>query len=228
MPLTYSRPPTLWKTISMRWGLPVLRPVVVMSMTPPRLSASRMGWSSGAVVMVLPRSGPSCWRVSPQPKRTAPGDALSACVERDGSHLGDADMVAERITEAEIDAVGLFRRLLCELDALGTKLVVCLVSVICRKEEVPAGPALGQERADLVGCRRIHRGRPGPLEHDLAIGVPRDADGQEAHETEILIRVDFQAECADVEVDGLVLIEHVDLRDSEAAKHVVGSPVLRG
>src|SRR4029077_13959259 len=64
--------------------------------------------------------------------------------------------------------------------------------------------------------------------HDLPIGITRDADGQEAHEAEILICVDFQAEFADVEVDGLILIEHVDLRDSEAAEHVVGSLVLRG
>lgn len=44
IPLMNSRPLTLWKTISTRRGLPVLRPVVVMSMVWPRASA-RLIWS---------------------------------------------------------------------------------------------------------------------------------------------------------------------------------------
>src|ERR1700722_18427031 len=65
---------------------------------------------------------------------------------RDGGQLCDADVVAERIAQPEVDAVGLFGRLLGELDAaLGAQLLIRLARVGRCEEEVSAGAALGQQ-----------------------------------------------------------------------------------
>src|SRR5579862_4987027 len=61
----------------MRCGWPVLRPLVVMSILPPRSSASRIGWSSCAVLMIIPRVVASALVAArSQPKLPAQRDAL--------------------------------------------------------------------------------------------------------------------------------------------------------
>ena len=52
--------------------------------------------------------------------------------------------------------------------------------------------------------------RSGLLQQDLAVGLAGDVDGQPAHEAEVDVGVDLEAELADVEVERLVLVEHED------------------
>ena len=49
------------------------------------------------------------------------------------------------------------------------------------------------------------------LEQELMLGVSRDVDREPAHEAEVGVGVDLEAELADVEVERLVLVEDVDL-----------------
>src|SRR5258706_56780 len=58
------------------------------------------------------------------------------------------------------------------------------------------------------------------LQQDLALRVAGDADGQPAHEAHVDVGVDLQAELADVEVKGLVLVEDVYLRMRDGVEHV--------
>ena len=66
-PLMISRPSMLWKTISSRRGRPVRRPVVVMSMSPPRSRSRRMASDSAAVrgdvvgCMLKQHTPVACW-----------------------------------------------------------------------------------------------------------------------------------------------------------------------
>ena len=64
--------------------------------------------------------------------------------------------------------------------------------------------------AHLLGRRVVHGRRAGRLEQDLAVGIAGDADGQPAHEAQVDVGVDLEAELADVEVEGLVLVEDED------------------
>src|SRR4051812_9177223 len=76
-----------------------------------------------------------------------------------GAHLRDAEVVAERVAETEVDAVGLLYRLLGDLHALFLELGVGLVGVIGPEEQVAAGCALRDQLAHLVGGLLAHRGR---------------------------------------------------------------------
>src|SRR5215212_1295936 len=130
--------------------------------------------------------------------------------ERPRRGLHDADVVAERVAQAAVDAVEALGRLVGELDALGLELLVGLAQVVGPQAEREARRALGDELADLLG-RRVVVGRgPGALEEDLAIGIAGRADGQPAHEAHVDVGADLEAELADVEVQGLVLVEHED------------------
>src|ERR1700722_2880420 len=107
--------------------------------------------------------------------------ASSAGARRRCGHLRHADVVAERVTKPEVDAIRLLGRLLREFDAaLGLELVVGLAGVRRREEEMAAGASLGQERTDFVSRGRIHRRWAGFLQHDLALGVARDVDREKA------------------------------------------------
>ena len=79
-----------------------------------------------------------------------------------------------------------------------------------RETEREPRRALGDELADLLGRLVVVRRRPGPLEQDLAVGIAGDADGQPAHEAQVDVGADLEAELADVEVERLVLVEHED------------------
>jgi retinol dehydrogenase-14 len=130
-------------------------------------------------------------------------------------HLRNAEVVAEGVAQAEVDAVGLVDRLLGDLDALLLELRVGLVRVVAAEEEVAAGRTLAEQFADLRRRLLAHRGRPRDLEEDAAGGVPGDVDGQPAHEAEVDVLADLHAELADVEVQRLVLVGDVDLRGAE-------------
>src|SRR3954452_6556426 len=143
-------------------------------------------------------------------RRTGAGvEAVSAL------HLRDAEVVAERVAQAEVDAVGLVDRLLADLHTLLLELGVGLVRVVAAEEEVAAGRALAEQLADLRRGLLAHRRRPGDLEQDAAGGVPGDVDRQPAHEAEVDVLADLHAQLADVEVQGLVLIGDVDLCGSQ-------------
>src|SRR5215210_2460351 len=86
----------------------------------------------------------------PQPRRG--GDARDGASRPGGRrsallHLRDADVVAERVAQAEVDAVGLVDRLLGELDAALREVGVGLARVVAAEEQVPAGRALGEQLA---------------------------------------------------------------------------------
>src|SRR3954469_9085053 len=120
-------------------------------------------------------------------------------------HLGDADVVAERVAQAEVDAVGLVDRLLGDLHALRLQLGMGLVGVVAAQEQVSAGCTLREQVAHLRGGLSAHGRRTGDLQQDPAGGVTGDVDGEPAHEAEVHVLPDLHAELADVEVQGLVL-----------------------
>src|SRR4051795_7269516 len=139
-----------------------------------------------------------------------PGRGRSALL-----HLGDAEVVAEGVAEAEVDAVGLLDRLLADLHTLLLQLGVRLVRRGGAGEPKAADGALGEQVADLGRGLLAHRRRPGLLQQDAAVGVAGDVDGQPAHEAEVDVLPDLEPELADVEVQRLVLVEDVDLRGAE-------------
>ena len=94
-----------------------------------------------------------------------------------------------------------------------TQLGVHGVDVVDLEGDPPAGRSLGQQLADLLGGLRVVGGRAGPLEQDLPV-VAGSPHGQPAHEAEVGVGADLQTEHADVEVEGLVLVEDVDGRES--------------
>src|SRR4029453_3423893 len=154
---------------------------------------------------LIPRKGwRRPWRAPP------PGGRCSALL-----HLRDAQVVAERVSEAEVDAVGLVDRLLGDLHALRLELGVGLEGVVALEEEVAAGGPLGDELAHLRRGLLTHRRRPRLLQQDLPVGLPRQGDRQPPHGAELHVVGDLEAELADVEVERLVLVGHVDLGDSD-------------
>src|SRR3954447_20330381 len=99
-------------------------------------------------------------------------------------HLRDAQVVAERVAQAEVDAVGLVDRLLGDLDALCLQLGVGLVGVVGPEEQVASGGALRDQLAHLGGGLLAHRGRAGLLQEERAVGLTGQGDGQPAHRAE--------------------------------------------
>ena len=94
---------------------------------------------------------------------------------------------------------------------LATQLLVGLVDVVDREDARHAQRALGHQLADLLGGRLVVRRRAGLLQQELALRLARHVDRQPAHEAEVGVGVHLEAELADVEVERLVLIEHVNL-----------------
>jgi hypothetical protein len=74
--------------------------------------------------------------------------------------LRHPELVPGRVTEAGVDAVGLLRRLLRELDAAALQVFVARLDVV-RREEKPAGGAFGQQRLDLLARVLVEDGRAG-------------------------------------------------------------------
>src|SRR5205823_3787268 len=128
-------------------------------------------------------------------------------------------VVAEWIAQSAVDAVRSLGRLLGELDALRAKFGVGLAAVVGGEEEVSARGPLGQQFADLGRGFLVERRRSRGLQQNLAVAIARHADGQPAHETEVLVRIDLEAELADIEVERLVLVENVKRRNCESVEH---------
>src|SRR3954452_10738341 len=106
------------------------------------------------------------------PRRGGGAPARAPPPGRAGSgllHLRDAQVVAERVAQAEVDAVGLVDRLLGDLDALRLELGVGLVGVVGPEEQVASGGALGDQLPDLRGRLLTHGRRPGVLQQKRAV-----------------------------------------------------------
>jgi hypothetical protein len=97
-------------------------------------------------------------------------------------------------------------------------------AVVRREPDRETRCALGDELSDLPGGGIIHRRWSWLLEQDVASGLPRHANRQPAHEPEILIVADLEAELADVEVQSLVLVGDEDVRDVDGVQHVKTTP----
>src|SRR5947209_624777 len=126
------------------------------------------------------------WPWSHSPRWSEPGSAAKS------------DVVAEWIPQPAVDTVGPLRRLLGELDVFRPKLLVGLAAIRGREEEVPSRGALRHHLANLLGGLRVKRRRAGLLQQDLA-GIARHVHRQPAHEPQVLVGVDLEAEFADVE-----------------------------
>jgi hypothetical protein len=62
----------------------------------------------------------------------------------------------------------------------------------------------------------VERGRTRALEQDLAAGIAGHGHREPAHEPEVGVGLDLQAELVDVELQCLVLVEHEDLREIDS------------
>src|SRR3982074_1623627 len=124
--------------------------------------------------------------------------------------LHDAQVVAERVAQSEVDPVRVLGRLLGDLDTAGLQGLVGLAAIVRGETEREPCGALGDELANLSSRLLVHPGRAGQLEKNVASGLPRNPDGQPAHGAQIHVTADFQAELADIEVDCLVLVENED------------------
>lgn len=92
------------------------------------------------------------WRASPGRCRVLRRRLLDL---RCGFELHDANVISERIAEADIYAVALLDRSLGELDALGEERLIRFSAVVRREPDCETGCALRDELADLPG--RWHR-----------------------------------------------------------------------
>jgi hypothetical protein len=106
--------------------------------------------------------------------------------------LADADGVAERVADAEVDAVGPFHRLVGDVDTAVAQRGEGCVGVVGGEEQRPRSPPWRGARApDAAVSSSIDRG-PGALEQDLAGLVARHAHGEPAHEAEVDVGGDLQ------------------------------------
>src|SRR3954468_1687799 len=147
----------------------------------------------------VPAGGPSP-RATGRRRRRPPARARTATPERGPSgsgrrsrgHLRDPDVVTERVTEAEVDPVGLHDRLLGQVHATLLQLGVGLVGVIGLEEQMAAGGTLGDEITHLVGDVVTQPGRPRTLQQHRVGRVAGQGDGQEAHGAELLVDLDLE------------------------------------
>jgi len=87
-------------------------------------------------------------------------------------------VVTEGVAQAAVGSVEALGRLLGELDSLGDQLLVGLVDVVHRDDGRHAHRPLGHEFADLLGRPVDVRGRAGPFQQQLMVGLTREVDGQ--------------------------------------------------
>ena len=102
----------------------------------------------------------------------------------------------------------LLGRLLRELDALLEQRLVGLAAVVDAENHAVAA-ALGDQFADRGGGLLVvaHVGR---RQHELGLGLAGDVHGEPAEWAELGVDADLEPELADVEVDGLVVVEYID------------------
>ena len=67
------------------------------------------------------------------------------------------------------------------------------------------------------------RRRAGHFEQDLAAGSPGTPTVSQRMKPRSMSLLDLQPELADVEVERLVLVEHVDLRERDRVEHATNS-----
>jgi hypothetical protein len=127
-------------------------------------------------------------------------------------------VVAERVAEGAVDAVRLLHRLLGELDAEVLEPLVCTAAVV-GGEDGRAERALGEQVADLGGDLVAVGGRARHFEVEVAVGRVREGDGEPAHEAEIGVGGDLEAELADVEIDRLFKVEDEHGVNADAVEH---------
>src|ERR1700694_5050238 len=131
---------------------------------------------------VRTRSASCQAQVGAQPRRGGCAEQLSCSLGSGLRGLAEPEAIAEGITDAEVDPVGLFGWLLGDLDTLGDEVVIRLAGVIDSEEQVTATRALAQQLAHLVGRLVIHVRAPDLFEEDRACRVARYGDGEPAHE----------------------------------------------
>ena len=136
-----------------------------------------------------------------------------------GPQLGEAEVVAEGVTEAAVDPVRTIGGFLGELDAPAQQGLVRLAAVVRGEDEQATHRALGHQFADLPRGLLGHRRAARLLQQDLALRVTGNVDGQPAHEAQVDVGVDLQAKLADIEVKGLVLVKDVYLRVRDGVEH---------
>src|SRR5207249_12077463 len=86
--------------------------------------------------------------------------------------LDDAEVVAERVADAEVGAVVALGQLVGDLDALLLEVFVCLLDVARGEAGGETAGALADELADLLRGLRVHRRRAGDLEQAVMRWVP--------------------------------------------------------
>jgi len=146
---------------------------------------------------------------------------------RSGRELDDAEVVAERVAETTVDAIGVLGWFFAELDAARLKGLVGLTAVGCCEAEGEPTATLADRLANLGGGLLVHPGRGGELEQYVAARIAGDPDGQPAHEAEVHVIADLQPKFADIEIQSLVLVENKDVRDVDGVEHR-DSPFLCG
>ena len=126
----------------------------------PALSAGRSRW----------RAGGSRSRCSPAPGRRCSISSVGGAVE-----LADPDVVAERVADAEVGAVGLLDRLLGDLDAGVAQRGVRRVHVVAVRKTPPSAPLVTRSRS-WAAVSSSCCGPPGELEQELRVLLAGQAD----------------------------------------------------
>ena len=78
-------------------------------------------------------------------------------------------------------------RLLGELDPLGLQRLVVLAAIAGGEADGKPGRSLGDQLADVRRRSVVHCRRAGLFEQDVASRLTRHANGQPAHEAEVLV-----------------------------------------
>jgi hypothetical protein len=133
--------------------------------------------------------------------------------------LGEADRVPERIAQCAVDPVEALRRLLRELDARCLETLVRPAAVVGLEDDAASRRAFRHELANLLGGGVVVRGRPGDHQAELDVRLLGQVHGEKAHDAEVRVGVHDHPELADVELEGLVLIEYVDEGVADSLEH---------
>src|SRR3989442_1824083 len=136
----------------------------------------------------------------------------------DRKRLHEPDVVPERVAQPAVDTVVPLGRLLGDLDAFRSEFLIRLLAVGGCEEEVATRGTLRYQLAGPLRRTRVLGRRTRLLQQDLA-AVTWHVDRQPAHEAQVLVAVDLEAQLADIEVERLVLVENVNRRDRESVEH---------
>ena len=131
-------------------------------------------------------------------------------------------LVARRVAETDVDAVGLLLRLPLELDAAVLELFVARLHVVSREEEAARG-SLRQHLLHLRLGVGVEHGRAGNGQQRQPDVLPRQADREPAEVAHLghgHVLAELESQLVGVEGEGFVLIvdPHTDVGD--ALEHV--------